>query len=307
MIDVVIVNWNSGVQVHSCVESVLAHGAGLVANIIVVDNGSSDGSGKKLLGLPGVTLIEAGENLGFAKACNLGARQASGEFILFLNPDAAIYESTLPKVFQFMSSAAQERVGICGVQLIDSNGAVARTCSRFPSPARFVMQAVGLDRVFPEFATFMSNWDHKSTRQVDQVMGAFFFVRRHLFNILDGFDERFFVYFEEVDFAYRAKIQSWDTVYLADAQSFHLGGGTSHQVKAKRLFYFLRSKLLFSIKHFSSLHVALVLLMTFIVEPVSRVALSLRHRSWASVKEVASAFGMLFRWFPRWAISRSTR
>jgi GT2 family glycosyltransferase len=153
----------------------------------------------------------------------------------------------------------------------------------------------------------MAEWDHAQTRQVDQVIGAFFLVRRGLFESLHGFDERFFVYFEEVDFAYRARQAGWLSVYLADAQAFHAGGGTSNQVKARRLFYSLRSRLLYAFKHFSWTGAVGVLLATLLLEPVSRTALALFRHSWAGLKETWAAYGMLWRWLPQWVFKGVTR
>src|SRR5660398_194498 len=110
------------------------------------------------------------------------------------------------------------------------------SCARFPCVSGFLAHAVGLDRSFPRLGHFMAEWDHLANRQVDHVIGAFFLVRRGLFEQLQGFDERFFVYFEDVDFSCRAKQSGWKSYYLADTQAFHAGGGTSNQVKAQRSF-----------------------------------------------------------------------
>lgn len=306
-VDIVIVNWNAGQQLRECVDSVVQHGDSLVSKIVVIDNGSTDGSDRTVDGLPNVTLIRAGENLGFGKACNVGAGLASGEFILFLNPDARVFPGTLAAALNFMQQRENAAAGICGVQLVDENGHVVRTCARFPSVHGFVSHAAGIDRIIPTFGHFMHEWNHATTRQVDQVMGAFFLVRRSVFEALGGFDERFFVYFEEVDFSYRAKQRGWPSIYFADVQAFHAGGGTSRQVKGKRLFYSLRSRLLYAFKHFSPLAITVVLLATLLVEPVSRSVLAIGRYSGTSLKETWSAYGMLFRWLPDWIFKGVTR
>jgi GT2 family glycosyltransferase len=283
-----------------CINSVDEHCNSLVLEIVVVDNGSIDGSEACVEQLSKVKLIRAGENLGFGKACNLGVKHATSEYLLFLNPDATLYADTLPKVLAYMQDPANAKVGICGVQLLDEFGHVSRSCARFPSPFRFVAHAIGADRIFPRLGHFMAEWDHKQTRLVDQVIGAFFLVRRNLFETLRGFDERYFVYFEEVDFSYRAHQAGWQSVYLADAQAFHAGGGTSNQIKARRLFYSLRSRLLYSFKHFSWIGAVGVLLATLFVEPLSRSALALLRRSWSGLQETWAAYGMLWRWLPQW-------
>lgn len=303
MIDTIIVNWNAGHQIKQCIDSL---NGSISQQIIVVDNASSDDSEKAVADLPGVTLIRSLENLGFGKACNLAAKRASSEYLLFLNPDAAVHPGTLEKAQAYMQDPANVRVGICGVQLLDEAGHVARSCARFPSATGFVAHAIGLDRLFPRLGHFMAEWPHDSTRQVDHVIGAFFLVRRALFDSLGGFDERFFVYLEDLDFSYRAGQAGWHSVYLADVQAFHAGGGTSNQIKARRLFYSLRSRLLYAFKHFSWIGAIAVMLATLFVEPLSRSALALIRRSWTGLRETWSAYGMLWRWLPRWAFKGET-
>lgn len=306
-LSIVIVNWNAGTHLVTCIKSINQFGDGLVREVIVVDNGSTDNSDASIEGLPNITLNRTGVNLGFGKACNLGARHAKSEYLLFLNPDAALYENTLPDVLAYMQDSANAKVGICGVQLLDEAGHISRSCTRFPSPLGFVAHAIGVDRIFPRFGHFMAEWDHKQTRQVDHVIGAFFLVRRELFEALEGFDERFFVYLEDLDFSYRAYQSGWRCVYLADVQAFHAGGGTSNQIKARRLFYSLRSRLLYSFKHFSWIGASAVLIATLLVEPLSRSVLALLRRSWPSLKETWAAYGMLWQWLPRWATQGVTR
>lgn len=307
MLDIVVVNWNAGAQIRTCIDSIAKYGSGLVNKTIVVDNGSVDGSDESVEGLPNVTLIRTGTNLGFGKACNLGAQQAKSEFILFLNPDAALYVDTLVKVLAYMQDAANSKVGICGVQLLDEAGHVSRSCSRFPSVFGFSVHAAGLVHFAPFLGHSMAEWDHAETRQVNQVIGAFFMVRRDLFLLLNGFDERFFVYYEEVDFSYRAHQAGWLSLFIADVQAFHAGGGTSNQVKARRLFYSLRSRVLYAFKHFCLPGALLVLFVTFLMEPMTRMAYALLRRSWSTVTETWAGYAMLWRWLPQWILKGVTR
>lgn len=302
--DIIIVNWNAGPQLKDCIDSL----AGVKdIRIIVVDNASTDGSEKAVVDHPNVKLIRSNENLGFGKACNLGAKHADGDFLLFLNPDASVFPDTLDKALAFMQNPRHADIGICGVQLMDETGHVARSCSRFPTPLGFVVHALGLDRIFPRLGHSMVDWPHDETREVDQVIGAFFLVRRPLFENLKGFDEKFFVYYEEVDLSKRARDIGWRSVYLADAQAFHAGGGTSNQVKARRLFYSLRSRLLYAHKHFRLSGFALTCFATLAMEPLTRMALGLCKFSIASCKETLSAYVMLWRWLPCWAVTSSMK
>ncbi len=276
-LSIIIVNWNAGNQLIEAVTSIVEFHHGLVATVIVVDNASTDDSLvliEKIQEWPfQLKIIRNADNLGFAAACNQGAAMASTPYLLFLNPDTRLFANSLSQPLAFMEDKNNQRVGICGIQLIDEEGHVARSCARFPTLFTFFIQAMGLNKLpwFRRFSLHMTEWDHASTQVVDHVMGAFFLVRRSLFDKLKGFDQRFFVYLEDLDFSYRASLLGYQSVYLTEAQVFHAGGGTSRQVKAARLFYSLRSRLLYGFKHFSVPAAWIVLLLTILVEPVSRI------------------------------------
>jgi GT2 family glycosyltransferase len=141
----------------------------------------------------------------------------------------------------------------------------------------------------------MTEWDHLSDRQVDHVIGAFYFVRRSVFEVLNGFDEQFFVYLEDVDLSLRAKQAGWKTAYNANAQAFHQGGGTSQQVKAMRLYYILRSQLQYGFKHFTRWQSWALVGVTMFVEPVSRILFVSMRRQWDSVLDTLRGYRMLWK------------
>lgn len=304
-IDIVIVNWNSGKLLKNCVESIMGVEGSSVCKVVIVDNNSDDGSTLFLGKITEVELIRASENLGFGKACNLGAAKCDSKFILFLNPDAMLFHNTLSSVLKFMEEKGNSQIGICGVPLRDENGVISRSCSRFPSVKGMLAHACGLSRVVPSLGDPMREWDHGNSRVVDQVIGAFFFVRRHIFDELNGFDERFFVYFEEVDFSYRAKAVGWTSFFLSESLAYHLGGGVSRQVKSKRLFFSLRSRIQYAFKNFSQIEVVFTVLITFILEPIFRTALCLAKLSLTSLKETLGAYFMLYMWPINWLLRRS--
>ena len=297
MIDIVIVNWNSGTFLAECLGSISANGGGLVASTVVVDNCSTDGSEACIDRHETCKLVSTGKNLGFGKGCNLGAGLGAAEYILFLNPDAKILPSTLARSQNFMDSSKAATVGICGVKLLHESRELAKTCSRFPSPTNLFAKSIGFDRLQPAWGTRMTEWDHSESRKVDQIMGAYFFVRRSLFEKMGGFDERFFVYYEEVDFCRRSLSAGWESWFLADAAAIHYGGGSSEKVKARRLFYSLRSRLLYSRKHFGVLGSLLTLIATCLIEPVARIGRALVRRKFDEVSQTIKAYALLFaRW-----------
>jgi N-acetylglucosaminyl-diphospho-decaprenol L-rhamnosyltransferase len=279
-VHVVIVNWNSGAQLRECLQSFAAVATDDVTlwRVSVVDNASTDASCDALVAtasLP-LALIRNAGNRGFGAACNQGAAGSDADYILFLNPDTRLMPGNLELPARYLGSAHHATVGIVGIQLVDPQGQIARNTARAPSAWSMIGQSLGLDRLglaaFPRH--FDTEWAHDETRTVDQVMGAFFFVRRTVFEALGGFDERFFVYFEDMDFAVRSRQRGWNSVYLASARAFHRGHGTTHQATERRTFYFVRSKLHYAFKFFSPLGAAAVLTVTLLLEPASRIVVA---------------------------------
>lgn len=301
--DIIIVNWNSGGQLRDCLESIVStRRDGFKLNqVVVVDNASSDGSADGLedLGLP-LTALRNTVNRGFAAACNQGAKRSRADYLLFLNPDTYVNEDSLAKPLIFMEKTFSQNIGIVGIQLLDDDGKIARTCARFPTTGLFFSKMLGLDRLFPHIfpSHFMSDWDHRESREVDHVMGAFFLIRRSIFKELNGFDEQFFVYLEDLDFSIRAWQAGWRSFYLADAKARHKGGGTSEKAKAMRLFYSLQSRIFYSYKHFGWWPATSLMLGTLLLEPLGRFMLSASHRSTREIKETIKGYFILWSKLP---------
>lgn len=273
-VHVVIVNWNAGAQLAECLASFAAvHEDGVAVHVTVVDNASSDGSADRLAAPASVPLsiVRNVENRGFGAACNQGATGSTDEFLLFLNPDTRLMAGSIIGPVTYLRE--HETVGIAGIRLLDADGKVARNTARAPSAWSMAGQSIGLDRLAPSvFAPlFNSDWSHDETRVVDQVMGAFFFVRRSVFEALGGFDQRFFVYYEDLDFAVRARARGWSSVYLASASAFHRGQGTTAAATARRTRYFCRSRILYAGKHFGVIGATVVTIATLALEPIVRV------------------------------------
>jgi|APLak6261658528_1056013.scaffolds.fasta_scaffold05042_2 GT2 family glycosyltransferase len=314
-ISIIIVNWNSGYQLLECITSIgLARQIDFVlSEVVIVDNNSSDNSiahVKAMTDLPfQLKIISNFDNKGFGAACNQGAAAASGDYLLFLNPDTRLFEDSLSIPLAFMQRPENIDVGIVGIQLIDENNHVARSCARFPNLMMYFVQSLGMNRLqgLRQLSVHMIEWSHDTTKQVDHVIGAFFLMQRSLFKSLGCFDERFFVYLEDLDLSLRAHQGGWRSIYLAEAQAFHAEGGTSRQVKARRLFYSLRSRILFVFKHFNPFSATLVLLTALLIEPFSRSVLAISRGSWVSLKETWAAYGMLLRWLPDWVLKGVTR
>jgi GT2 family glycosyltransferase len=309
-LDIIVPNWNSGTQLRTCLDSIArADRNGVkLQRVLVVDNASSDGSTDSLNDFPlPVVCLQNDTNRGFAAACNQGAASSHADYLLFLNPDTRLLQDSLTKPIAFMEARGNEQTGIVGIQFLNDGGAVSVTCARFPSLRRFLSNMLGLERVSPRVfpGLFMLDWDHTDTREVDQVIGAFFLVRRILFERLGGFDERFFVYFEEVDFSLRARRAGWRTVYLATARAYHRGGGTTEQIKPTRLFYNLRSRILYGYKHFSWTGATVLAITTLFFECFTRLARGTARGSLTELFDTTRGYTMLWRALP--TIARTAR
>lgn len=271
MIDIVIVNYNSGHLLDECCNSILFHSSSVVKNLIVVDNASCDNSARFLKSStqPKTNLISLDENIGFAAACNLGASYSETDYILFLNPDTLFISNPLDELLAILDE--DKFIGIAGVQILDEFFVKSKTCYHFPTFLRFLADSTGFSKIFKDSGTTMNKVSSNKLHVVDQVIGAFFLVRKTLFRELEGFDERFFMYYEEVDVCYRSKKLGFKTVYFSGTQIVHYGCISAKKVRSKSLFYLLRSRILYAHKHFNKLGQGITLIAIFFAELPLRV------------------------------------
>ncbi|MCJ2140355.1 glycosyltransferase family 2 protein [Methylobacterium sp. E-066] len=292
VLDVVIVNWNGGALLRACLASLAAVQEAASVQVIVVDNGSQDGSADDLPALPRpLKLIRNAENFGFGRACDQGAAAGDAPAILFLNPDTQVAPDALRVARDALT--ADPRTGIVGARLVDPDGRTARSCARAPTGLGLLGRALALDRLGLVRPHFLLEWDHTDDRAVGQVMGAFLMIRRDLFAALDGFDPRFFVYWEDADLCARARAAGFAVRHVAGAVAHHVGQGTTRQVRARRLFYFLRSQILYAHKHHGRAAALALTGASFCAQVPLRLALALVHRSAAEAAEVLRAAGLL--------------
>lgn len=296
-IDIVIVNWNSGDWLRRCLASIAADGAGCVRKVTVVDNGSVDGSDQVACPSIPLQVVRTGANLGFGRACNIGAATGRSPYLLFLNPDAALLPDTLETVLAFMEAPANAGVGACGVKLLESDGSIQQHCAHRPTASMFISMAVGLSALLPLIGPDMHDRrrDYEKSAPVDHVIGAFYLVRRTLFETLGGFDERFFVYLEDLDLSTRIHAAGFSIQYLANATALHHGGGTSDQVKPQRLAYSLESRIIYAFRHFETSQALLVAMATLLIEPFPRLIRGMARGSWTEIVDTLRGFGILWR------------
>ena len=301
-LDIIIVNWNAGEQLASCLTSIVDadHMSFKLDRVVIVDNASTDESLARIgyLDLP-LQIIRNKHNKGFAAACNQGAQHSNADYLLFLNPDTKLFHNSLSESIAFMENLQNQHIGICGIKLLDDDGAIAISAARFPTLRILAGNITGLSKLLPGLFPAHLMLPHEINRSgdVDQVIGAFFLIRKKLFEELNGFDEQFFVYYEEVDFSLRAKNLGYTSYYLSDVNAYHKGGGSSEQIRATRLFYSLRSRVQYAHKHYSRCEFVILVLLTFTVEIASRILRSLYYASWTQILEVLRGYKQLVAYF----------
>mgnify|MGYP006288090617 FL=1 len=251
-LSIIIVSWNVCEQVCDCLQSIECNAPGCSHEVILIDNASSDGTVETVRRrFPNVALIANEHNDGFAKANNEGICRSSGEYILLLNPDTIVHRHSLDPLIDFMQN--NEDIGACGPRLLNEDGTIQASARRFPT-LRNTFYFYTIARFFGLFRGHYKKWrmkdfDHAHQMDVDQVMGAALIVRRTAMEQMDGLDEAFFMYYEEVDLCYRLKQAGWRVVFTPTAEITHLGGQSIRQIPAKKRIMSLRSLLTFLRKH----------------------------------------------------------
>lgn len=248
LLTVGVINYNACDWLGPCLRSVLRETANLSAEVIVVDNASSDDSLVMLRrDFPEVGVEVLPENRGYAVGCNTAAQVGSGRYVLFLNPDVELRPGCLAVLLAFAES--NERAGIVGPRLLNSDGTHQASCKMFPSVIGYLQEAVFLPKLLPAWGPVArrhaTRFDGSRPQPVEVLLGAFLLCRRALLDHLGGLDERFFMYSEEVDLCYRAMQAGWEVWYRPEAAAVHHGGKSTEPVAASMFAELHRSKLRF--------------------------------------------------------------
>jgi O-antigen biosynthesis protein len=217
--------------------------AGVQAEVIVIDNNSSDNSIQYLQPLfPSMQFVANKENIGFAKACNQGIKLAQGNYILFLNPDTIVPEDCFTNCISFFES--HHDAGALGIKMLDGSGNFLKESKRsFPSPKTSLYKLFGLSKLFPRSKTFskyhLGNLDENEDHEVDVLAGAFMMVKKEVVDRTGGFDEVFFMYGEDVDLSYRIQKAGYKNYYFSGSSIIHFKGESTKKgsLNYVRLFY----------------------------------------------------------------------
>lgn len=238
-ISIIIVNYNCKDYLSPCLQSIIQQTKGLKYEIIIVDNGSKDGSIELLkTEYPNVKLIESKENLGFGRANNLGAKVANGEYLFLLNPDTILQNNAI-KVLWDNAVINKDKIGCCGAQLVDENGDNANIGGNFPS-LFLLFSDIGFRLFYPHYyrkklSLLWTIDDLPPSGNIKTVCGADLLIERRLFNEINGFDNDFFLYFEDTHLCYKLYSKGLKNYIFTDAKIKHLESVSISTNRAEKL------------------------------------------------------------------------
>ncbi len=256
ILSIIIVNYNVRYFLEQCLFSVRYSASDLTHEIIVVDNASTDGSRPYLeKRFPEVRFIWNSENLGFAKANNIGLKISRGDFILFLNPDTILTEDCLESCITHLKQTS--RPGALGVRMLDGSGNFLKESRRgFPTPITALFKLFGLSTLFPGSAVFaryhMGHLDPLKSHVTDVLAGAFMMVSRSVLEKTGGFDEDYFMYGEDIDLSYRIQKAGFENLYFAGASIIHFKGESTEKGTLNHVRLFYEAMSIFARKHYGS-------------------------------------------------------
>ena len=262
-VSIIIVNYNVRHFLEQCLHSVLDAIQGLSAEVLVIDNASTDGSLNYLQPLfPEVSFIAFTENLGFAKANNHAAKLAKGQYLLFLNPDTLLAEDSVQKMLALMEANTQ--AGALGVRMLDGAGEFLPESKRaFPELIPAFFKLTGLARLFPRSAFFnayaLGHLNENKNHPVDVLAGACMLVRSKIFQQLGGFDEQFFMYGEDIDLSYSIRQAGYENWYLGTSSIIHFKGESTRKGSSNYVQLFYKAMQQFVRKHYSGSKSAIII------------------------------------------------
>ncbi|CAM2008072.1 glycosyltransferase family 2 protein [Acanthopleuribacter pedis] len=239
-----IVNWNTRDLLDECLASIRAASGDLPIEILVADNASSDGSAHMVRQkYPEAVLIETGGNLGFAGGHFPLFERGTGRYHVLVNSDVRLTNDCLAPILARLD--ADPDIGVLGCRILGHDGELQPSCRRFPNLWFQLIEGTGINRLFPRSGFWnsykMGDFDHDYAREVDQVMGSFFVIRREVVNQIGPLDRGFFMYYEEVDYCLRAKQAGFKVFFDPAATVYHAGGASADKVKVLTIRRLMRS------------------------------------------------------------------
>ena len=232
-LSIITVNWKVKDLLEKCLRSVYEQTKDISFEVFVVDNDSGDGSVEMVREkFPQVSLTASNDNLGFAKGNNVAAKDAKGRYILLLNPDTEILDNAIGKMVKFMDN--HPGCGIAGFKLLNPDLTLQPSVRHFPTFLSQALILLKLHHLFPHSAPMRhylaEDFDYTKTQPADQVMGAFFMIRKKVIEKIGLLDEKFWIWFEEVDYCKRTKEAGFKILYTPEAKIIHYYGQSFKQV-----------------------------------------------------------------------------
>ncbi len=230
-LSIIIVSFNTRDYLKNCLDSIYKSDGMECCEVIVVDNCSADGSPEMVeYNFSQVHLIKPGENLGFARANNVGAKMASGRYLLFLNPDTVVLPDTFIIMIDFMDNKPKAGAANCCV-LNDDGSVQMLSTRRKPTVSVLFLESLGINRHFPNNPVnrryILADWDHHDEKTVEVISGAFFMIRANLYKYLGGFNDNYFMYVEDVELSERIRKSGYEIWFNPQTSIIHYGGKSS--------------------------------------------------------------------------------
>jgi len=253
-ISIIIVSFNSRIFISKCLESISKCFKSLSHEIIIVDNGSQDGTIHLLKEKKEIILVQNGKNQGYAKACNQGAKIASGKYLFFANPDIEFEDNIPDKIFIFLSKNKDYAGG--GFTHIHRHGKIQRICAgHIVKPLDHFSEQLGLYGLLPSVRTFNARFfplrGYKTDHPAEFICGGCFLIRKEIFQELSGFDEKFLAYFEDMDFCLRLKNEGYRLFYWGSQRIIHSLGTERRKMSPTSLKTDYASRYYYFKKHYS--------------------------------------------------------
>jgi GT2 family glycosyltransferase len=270
-LSIIIVNYNGLDFLQKCINSIIKYLHAphieevLAFEIIIVDNASTDGSpafiNENFLKSKecSIKLIESGGNIGFSRGSNLGSEAALGDFLLFLNPDTEFVQGGFDKIMAFYEGKSEVgKIGAIGANIINIDGSVQYSTRSFPTLSRQFYESFFLSKVFSGSKVFgsyfMTYWDHKETRKVDWLSGAFLFLKKETFFSAGSFNEKYFMYSEDTDLCLKLSKAGFSNYYFWNYKVKHLDAGIAERDMGLREAQIWKSREIYFTENYSKAH-----------------------------------------------------
>ena len=257
-VSVIIVNWNSGKFLKETIESLFKNNTGISYETILIDNASRKDEESylyldEILNYENITLIKSEENLGFAKANNVGMQTAKGRNFFLLNPDVLFNDNCIKILSDYLDN--NHDVGMVGPKVLSPDGSFQQPCLRGkPYPKDTLFHLIGLAKAFPNNKYFngYALWylDRNQIQECWAVMGCALMIKKSVYDIIGGIDERYFMYQEETDWGIECKKAGYKVIYNPNSSITHYKGVTTQKVKVRSIWIFTQSMMKFFKKHF---------------------------------------------------------